>query len=146
MPQVAKRECMVGHFSLSITCEFGSVLHWLHFCRVGASWGSHINPGIFQSHEGNGTCEGQPENDCSSDKILLMVKDGISGTLTGAGLKQCAGGATNKDAQAAQHWYEAGRIYNSGSLDSSGSLSKNAATACYCSNVANRLIGKFFST
>jgi hypothetical protein len=43
--------------------------------------------------------------------------------------------------EAAQKYYRTARTYNSGSLDASGSLGRGGATACYCSDIANRLLG-----
>ena len=63
-----------------------------------------------------------------------MIQDGTQGTATGDGLVQNLNmyGST----------YAAARGYNSGYLPTSGNLSEAAgATACYVSDLANRLTG-----
>lgn len=62
----------------------------------------------------------------------------MQGTVHGDGLKQLLGKATGVGAQ---RYYRVARMYNSGSVDSSGNLGLGVATHCYCSDVANRLIG-----
>jgi hypothetical protein len=66
------------------------------------------------------------------------VQDGVAGTPTGDGLQQLFAHAAG---ETAQKYYRAARMYNSGSLDASGSLGRGGATACYCSDIANRLLG-----
>lgn len=100
------------------------------------SW-SVQNPGLFQSHEGQGTCNATPVP-CPQSEIHQMVQDGIDGTATGDGLKQLFGKATGTGAQ---KYYQVARMYNSGSVDASGDLGRNGATSCYCSDIANRLTG-----
>lgn len=41
----------------------------------------------------------------------------------------------------AQAYYRAARLYNSGIVDASGDLAKGGSTACYASDIANRLVG-----
>ena len=66
--------------------------------------------------------------------IFRMVKDGTQGTKYGPGLTQ----AINESGDV----YSAARIYNSGSVAKDGDLSNgNGATACYVSDIANRLTG-----
>lgn len=67
-----------------------------------------------------------------------MAEDGVAGTAAGDGLKQLLAKATG---QGAQKYYQAARMYNSGSLDPSGNLGLGVATHCYCSDIANRLTG-----
>ncbi len=63
-----------------------------------------------------------------------MVKDGTQGTADGDGLTQ--------GINASGDIYSAARIYNSGSIAPNGDLSDgNGATACYVSDIANRLTG-----
>lgn len=100
--------------------------------RVGTTSVTHPNPGLMQSHEGVDCIDQTP---CPEETISQMIKDGTEGTDKGDGLKQ---GLTGDDAEAV---YKAARIYNSGSPDASGDLAANGATPCYCSDVANRLIG-----
>ncbi|TKA70290.1 hypothetical protein B0A55_06744 [Friedmanniomyces simplex] len=87
------------------------------------------NPGLMQSH--NGTSYSPAH---SADSILAMVQDGTQGTSAGDGLVQ------NLDMYGSP--YSAARGYNSGYIPRSGDLSDAAgATACYVSDVANRLTG-----
>ncbi len=63
-----------------------------------------------------------------------MIQDGVQGTKSGVGLVQLLD--TYGDP------YSAARGYNSGYVPTSGDLSEAAgATACYVSDVANRLTG-----
>ena len=94
------------------------------------------NPGLMQSFGGT-TCFGI--NDCPPNKITQMTEDGAGGVGGKAGLQQ--GLASAPASAIAQKTYQAGRIYNSGSLDPSGDLALNAAKSCYASDLANRLIG-----
>ncbi len=87
------------------------------------------NPGLMQSHNG---VTYDPSNAAAS--IKQMIIDGTQGTSSGDGLAH--GLNTYGDV------YDAARVYNSGSIASSGDLSDaNGATACYVSDVANRLTG-----
>ncbi|KAK6436164.1 hypothetical protein LTR95_007643 [Oleoguttula sp. CCFEE 5521] len=100
------------------------------------------NPGLFQSHSGAGSCnnaaDGGIQTPCPSSEITQMVSDGVTGTSSGDGLQQLAAKVAGKGAQT---FYEAARMYNSGSIDPSGNLGLGVATHCYCSDVANRLTG-----
>ena len=63
-----------------------------------------------------------------------MVQDGTQGTSYGAGLVQNLNLYGNA--------YSAARGYNSGYIPKSGNLSEAAgATACYVTDIANRLTG-----
>lgn len=108
--------------------------------RVRTTSNSHANPGLFQSNQGAGSCNdgGNLQIPCPQSEINQMVEDGVAGTPSGDGLQQLLGQATG---EAAQKYYRAARMYNSGSLDASGSLGRAGATACYCSDIANRLLG-----
>ncbi|KAL9113933.1 MAG: hypothetical protein Q9227_002067 [Pyrenula ochraceoflavens] len=87
------------------------------------------NPGLMQSHNGASFSSSSP-----SQSILQMVQDGTQGTKTGPGLAQHLNTYGNA--------YSAARMYNSGVIAEDGDLSKgNGATACYVSDVANRLTG-----
>ena len=100
---------------------------------------SVTNPGLFQSHNGAGSCNnGNVKNPCPPSEIDQMVKDGVSGTTDGDGLKQLLDTCQGTDAQA---YYETSRKYNSGSIASSGNLGQGVATHCYASDIANRLQG-----
>lgn len=109
--------------------------------RVHTTSYSHDNPGLFQSHEGTGSCNpkgGSPQSPCPDDQIKQMIEDGVAGTSSGDGLKQVLASCSSQGAQA---YYEAARKYNSGSIASDGNLGQGVATHCYSSDVANRLIG-----
>lgn len=104
--------------------------------RVKTTEYSHKNPGLMQSYMGTGTCVQKAE--CPASTILQMVKDGVTGTAQGPGLLQNYGDAKGTGAQ---KYYRASRLYNSGSVPASGDLGAAGATECYCSDIANRLIG-----
>ncbi|KIY03049.1 uncharacterized protein Z520_01515 [Fonsecaea multimorphosa CBS 102226] len=90
--------------------------------------GTVRNPGIMQSHNGS---EFDPQR--AGQSILQMVRDGVEGTKSGDGLKQCF--------QRQKNWYAALRQYNSGSVDVNNLDDGMGATANYVRDVANRLIG-----
>jgi LysM domain-containing protein len=98
------------------------------------------NPGLMQSHNGVGTCndKGTVQNPCPAHTILQMVQEGVVGTPSGDGLYQLIGKSGGVEDI---RYFEAARMYNSGSIDSSGNLGAGIATHCYCSDVANRLTG-----
>jgi len=93
------------------------------------SSGGTRNPGLMQSHNGH---EYNPKH--SRLSIMLMVQDGTQGTDAGWGLVDNLNLYGNP--------YKAMRGYNSGYIPTSGDLSEKAgATACYVSDMANRLTG-----
>jgi hypothetical protein len=93
------------------------------------SSGGTRNPGLMQSHNGH---EYDPKH--SRLSIMLMVQDGTQGTAAGWGLVDNLNLYRNP--------YKAMRGYNSGYIPTSGDLSEKAgATACYVSDMANRLTG-----
>lgn len=99
--------------------------------RVGSttSSGGVNNPGLMQSHNGH-----EYSSSHSELSIMAMVQDGTQGTEHGAGLVQNLNRYGNP--------YSAARGYNSGYIPRNGNLSEAAgATACYVSDVANRLTG-----
>ncbi|KAN0075084.1 hypothetical protein V8E54_007695 [Elaphomyces granulatus] len=112
------------------------------------------NPGLMQSHNGQGTCyDGSVLDPCPQSEITLMINDGsqykiahgfhplAAGTSGGGdGLIQILDGKGGPSA-AAQSFYQTARIYNSGSIAASGNLEDGIATHCYASDVANRLLG-----
>jgi len=108
--------------------------------RVQATSYSHANPGLFQSHEGTGSCNdgSNVQSPCPKSQIHQMIEDGVAGTAAGDGLKQLL---DNAKGDGVQKFYQAARMYNSGSLDSSGNLGLGVATHCYSSDIANRLTG-----
>ena len=100
------------------------------------------NPGLFQSHDGKGSCnkDGQVQTPCPPSEIAQMVQDGIEGTSAGPGLQQLLG-KTAASSHDVSRYYKAARMYNSGSIAASGNLEDGIATHCYSSDVANRLLG-----
>ncbi|CAM1509519.1 Fc.00g032580.m01.CDS01 [Cosmosporella sp. VM-42] len=99
-----------------------------------------VNPGLMQSHNGSGSCAGV--NPCPADTILQMIRDGTAGTSSGDGLQQTfakASAAINDTGS--RGYYAAARMYNSGSVDYSNLNNGLGSTACYASDVANRLTG-----
>ena len=93
------------------------------------SSGGTRNPGLMQSHNGH---EYNPKH--SRLSILLMIQDGTQGTDAGWGLVDNLNLYGNP--------YRAMRGYNSGYIPESGDLSEAAgATACYVTDMANRLTG-----
>jgi hypothetical protein len=120
--------------------------------RVWTTKYSVANPGLFQSHEGTGTCNtgisnggppfppGQISNPCPPSQINQMVQDGIAGTSSGAGIQKLMAATPGNDVN---RYYRAARMYNSGSIAADGDLSspQSVATKCYASDVANRLLG-----
>lgn len=110
--------------------------------RVRTTSNAHANPGLFQSNQGTGSCNDGTglQIPCPESEIHQMVEDGVAGTRggEGEGLQQLLAKATG---EAAQKYYRAARMYNSGSLDANGSLGRGGATACYCSDITNRLLG-----
>ena len=115
---------------------FAVILQESNGCpRVGAttSSGGVNNPGLMQSHNGHSY---SPSH--SSESIMAMVQDGTQGTQHGDGLVQ------NLDRYGDP--YSAARGYNSGHIAASGNLSEAAgATACYVTDIANRLTGWVFA-
>ena len=104
--------------------------------RVKTTANAVQNSGLMQSFGGT-SCFGI--NPCPTDKITQMVQDGAGGVGGKSGLEQ--GLASALAGATAQKTYQAARIYNSGSLGSGSDLAAGAATPCYSSDVANRLIG-----
>jgi hypothetical protein len=111
--------------------------------RVPTTNGGVNNPGVMQSHNGAGTCNnaGVVQNPCPLSAITQMIRDGtegVSGPAGGDGLVQLLASAGTSDAS---QYYVAARMYNSGSVAAGGNLGGGGATHCYCTDVANRLIG-----
>ncbi|KAK5687731.1 hypothetical protein LTS10_001871 [Elasticomyces elasticus] len=114
--------------------------------RVWGTVGAVVNPGLMQSHSGQGSCNtgigqaGTTSNPCNLDQVTLMIKDGVAGTESGDGLQQLHQKVGGDDAKS---FYVASRMYNSGanSISSNGDLNAGGSTAAYASNIANRLRG-----
>ncbi|PYH84526.1 muramidase [Aspergillus uvarum CBS 121591] len=117
--------------------------------RAPTSTYSVSNPGLMQSYQGTGTCNngGSVKNPCPKTEIVQMIKDGAIGTsdADGYGLASLLDKSARTNAAG---FYRAARMYNSGawSIPSSGNLSGAGATACYASDIANRLTGWIYSS
>lgn len=97
--------------------------------KMTKSYGGVANPGLMQSNQGT---EFSAKH--ANQSIYDMVQDGTQGTRTGDGLVQNLIYYHNA--------YAAARGYNSGTMPLSGNLSEaEGATACYVSDLANRLTG-----
>ncbi|GAB7362286.1 hypothetical protein MBLNU230_g2304t1 [Neophaeotheca triangularis] len=112
--------------------------------RAPTTVGSHPNPGLMQSHNGEGSCNrnSRVQVPCPMSEIEQMIADGTEGTDSGDGLVQILEEAGTTDVS---RFYRAARIYNSGSIADSGDISQPGwvATDCYASDIANRLTGWF---
>jgi LysM repeat protein len=108
--------------------------------RVQTTDNGVVNPGLMQSHDGTGSCnkDGTVQNPCPYSEIHQMIVDGVEGTSEGDGLKQIL---AQQGGSSATDYYKSARVYNSGSVASDGNLGQGGATACYVSDVANRLLG-----
>jgi hypothetical protein len=108
------------------------------------------NPGLLQSFNGKGTCNhnGTFDTPCPTAVINRMIIDWVAAPIDGVTIV----GALNQAAEMAgvepaQAYYRAARFYNSGleSLppEANDDLGSNitAATRCYASDIANRLLG-----
>ena len=111
---------------------FAIILQESNGCpRVGSttSQSGVTNPGLMQSHDGAAFNAWH-----ARDSIFAMVQDGTQGTSQGAGLVQGLDLLGDP--------FKAARYYNSGKIPKDGNLSEAAgATACYVTDVANRLTG-----
>lgn len=102
------------------------------------------NPGLMQSHDGQGTCNPgtplapQPVADCTNELIIQQIRDGTMGTSEGDGLVQSIAKANCDDVS---KYYKAARLYNSGPYAELSDLSAGGSTSCYAADVANRLTG-----
>jgi hypothetical protein len=98
------------------------------------------NPGLMQSHNGSGACAGV--NPCPNSQITQMIKDGVAGTSSGDGLKQTLAKARAAISDTgSRSYYAAARMYNSGSVNYNNLNDGLGSTACYATDVANRLTG-----
>ncbi|KKK15187.1 hypothetical protein P175DRAFT_0484891 [Aspergillus ochraceoroseus IBT 24754] len=120
---------------------FAIILQESNGCvRVPTTDNGVVNPGLMQSHDGAGSCNSGSgvQSPCPASEITQMITDGAAGTSAGDGLKQCLAKATGTGVTA---YYQAARLYNSGSISSTGNLGQGIATHCYVSDIANRLTG-----
>ncbi|EME82533.1 uncharacterized protein MYCFIDRAFT_163894 [Pseudocercospora fijiensis CIRAD86] len=94
------------------------------------SSGGVKNTGLMQAHNGH-----EYSKTHQQASIMIMIQDGVQGTKKGNGIVQELNAYYGNP-------YAAARAYNSGYIPSSGDLSEAAgATACYVSDIANRLTG-----
>lgn len=125
---------------------FAIILQESHGCVYVESTTSQSgvkNPGLMQTHNGHDYNSAH-----SAESILAMVQDGTQGTYATAGNGTTGNGATGGGEGLVQNLnyyttlYGAARGYNSGYIPNSGDLSEaGGATACYVTDVANRLTG-----
>lgn len=95
--------------------------------HVGATNNGVNNPGLMQSHDG-------ASFDGTEASVLQMIKDGVEGTSSGDGLVQGVKSTGNL--------FAAARLYNSGQMNSSNLSDAMGATASYCSDLANFVMGR----
>jgi hypothetical protein len=106
------------------------------------------NPGLLQDHAGTASCNdgGIVQIPCPPATISQMISEGAAGTTTGDGLAQCLNEAAEQYGETgAMAFYNAARIYNSGSVGADGCLESGIATHCYACDIANRLTGWVFA-
>ncbi|KAN0070330.1 hypothetical protein V8E54_011911 [Elaphomyces granulatus] len=132
--QLSQQAGVDPRFSLAIIMEESGGC-----VRAPTTAGAVKNPGLMQSHNGDGTCNsGSVLNPCPEQEIIQMITDGVVGTNSGDGLGTILKQAQGVDSQA---FYKTARIYNSGCVASSGNLEDGDAKHCYASNIANWLTG-----
>ncbi|OXV06530.1 hypothetical protein Egran_05702 [Elaphomyces granulatus] len=131
--QLSQQAGVDPRFSLAIIMEESGGC-----VRAPTTAGAVRNPGLMQSHNGDGTCNSDSVlNPCPEHQIIQMITDGVVGTNSGDGL----GGILKQEGVDSQAFYKTARIYNSGSVASSGNLEDGDAKHCYASNIANWLTG-----
>lgn len=108
--------------------------------RVPTTNGGVVNPGLMQDHNGAAMCTESP---CPSSKIEQMIREGTAGTSSGEGLAELINTASKQGATGTGlPFYAAARLYNTGSWTMGSDLGKpKYGTACYSTDVANRLMG-----
>lgn len=108
---------------------------------------SHNNPGLMQSFNGTGSCNGNSpaigvtgtvQTPCPQSEIYQQVLDGTNGTIWGPGLRQDYDQQGHTDVSG---YYRTARLYNGGSLAADGNLEGPCCTPSYVSDIANRLTG-----
>ncbi|KAG9192605.1 hypothetical protein G6011_11339 [Alternaria panax] len=110
--------------------------------RAPTSQSDAHSPGLMQG-AGTASCHplGQvPTSPCPADEIRAMIHEGTAGEGLRTSLKESldAFSTTRDDSK----YYKAARRYNSGSQITNPNLGLSA-TACYASDIANRLIRPF---
>lgn len=129
--------------------------------RVYTTANANANPGLMQDHAGTHSCnratKGMDESmvfPCPFDEIQGMIMDGVGGTNTGDGLAGylnavvdhlTVSGIASIDTTTSQIYYQAGRFYNSGSIDFADLAHAFSSRRCYASDIANRLTGWVFA-
>lgn len=109
--------------------------------RVKTTDNGVINPGLMQSHNGKSSCNDasgtNPISPCPYEQIHGMISDGTTGP---GGLHACF--EEYKAGDDSTTYYKAARCYNSGKVAASGNLGDGiTSTACYVTDVVNRLVG-----
>lgn len=136
-----------------------------------SSWEGITNPGLMQSFKGNASCNsnGKMLQPCPDAMIKQMTMEGVAGSkgvglvpalnqaakaagMTWDGIAASAAANTQagktgtnaktKNMDEAMLYYQAARIYNSGSLPADGDLGgATGSTGCHVSDIVNRLMG-----
>ena len=122
--------------------------------RVNTTNNGVRNPGLMQDHDGAHSCndDGVVLYPCPQYQIEGMIMDGTAGTSCGDGLvgllsqavaHNQANSVPSVDKDQSQIYYQAARLYNSGSdIPNWCNLNDAAgATASYANDIANRLTG-----
>lgn len=123
------RRYVLSYFALYQAFAHKNQTHGCSKVKPTTSYGGVNNPGLMQSHKGT-----EYNAKHYNQSIYDMVQDGTQGTRDGDGLVQNLIYYGNA--------YSAARGYNSGIQPLSGNLSEaTGATACYVSDLANRLTG-----
>ena len=122
--------------------------------RVKSTKNAVHNPGLMQSFNGVHSCnqDGVPQLPCPEEQITGMIRDGV-GFTNGNGLIQlvdaaimhnrASGGTTGLDKTMPRVYYQAARLYNSGSTAPNWADLNDGQTAtpAYALDIANRLVG-----
>lgn len=100
------------------------------------------NPGLMQG-SGQATCNpGTPQSPCPPDIIRAMIHEGVAGIGLVTTLKNSLSAflGINDDSK----WYKAARRYNAGPIMMDPTDLSKGPTACYASDIVNRLVNPFF--
>ena len=129
--------------------------------RVYTTANANANPGIMQDHAGSHTCNPATKGitdqmvfPCPAEQIQGMIEDGVGGTNFGDGLAAYLNTVVHRANAAgfaasgnnAQVYYQAARLYNSGSVDYMNLGRGYSSRNCYASDIANRLTGWIFAS
>ena len=103
------------------------------------------------THSCNDPTAGGVQSPCPDEQIYGMVGDGVRGTEGGVSSTtqslnlavQRSGGLLGRKLgpEEAQTYYWAAKLYNAGPEGDLAVMERSASTACYVSDVANRLVG-----